>query len=152
MTIGFAYNPQWAGDIGWIDGLTLDFNYYDIELEGAIQALNAQDQLDSCVATLNAAFCGGIVRGPGGSIIAFANQLTNIGRVETDGIDFTATLTTPELGLRQMRFTWASTYLAGYKEFTPGENGLVRPNARDRTGFARLAASCATSPRSARTG
>jgi len=82
-------------------------------------------QLDNCVATLSAQFCDGIDRGPGGAIIAFANQLTNIGRIETEGFDWTVTMSTPEFGFGALRFTWANTYLAGYKEFTLGDNGLV---------------------------
>jgi len=74
----------------------------------------------SCVQTLAPAFCDGIVRGPGGAIIAFANQLTNIGGIETEGFDWTFTLSTPEFGFGSLRFTWANTYLAGYKEFTAG--------------------------------
>jgi iron complex outermembrane recepter protein len=130
-TAGFAYNPTWAAEVGWIDGLTLDFNYYDIELEGAIQALDAEDQLVGCVATLDPVFCNGITRGGGGSIIAFANQLTNIGRVETDGFDFSATLTTKELGPGTFTFTWSNTYLAGYTEFTQGPDGEI---ATERAG------------------
>jgi iron complex outermembrane receptor protein len=123
-TIGLGYSPSWAENASWIEELTFDVNYYNIELEDAIQALDAQVQLDSCVQTLSPLFCDGIVRGPGGAVIAFANQLTNIGRIETDGFDWTITLSTPEFGFGGLRFTWANTYLAGYKEFTLGENGL----------------------------
>jgi iron complex outermembrane recepter protein len=124
-TIGIGYSPSWAENASWIEELTLDVNYYNIELENAIQALDAQVQLDSCVATLSPTFCDGIERGLGGAVIRFANQLTNIGRIETEGFDWTFTLTTPEFGFGALRFTWANTYLAGYKEFTFGENGLV---------------------------
>ena len=34
-------------------------------------------------------------------------------------------MTTPEFGFGALRFTWANTYLAGYKEFTLGDDGLV---------------------------
>jgi iron complex outermembrane recepter protein len=124
-TIGIGYSPSWAENASWIEELTFDVNYYNIELENAIQALDAQVQLDNCVESLSPLFCDGIVRAAGGSIVAFANQLTNIGRIETDGFDWTFTLTTPEFGFGALRFTWANTYLAGYKEFTLGENGLV---------------------------
>jgi iron complex outermembrane receptor protein len=125
INIGFAYNPTWARDASWIEQLTFDVNYYDIKLESAIQALSAQIQLTNCVNSLSPLFCDGIVRGPGGSITAFANQLTNIGRIETDGFDWTVMLATPELGFGSLRFQWSNTYLAGYKEFTLGANGLV---------------------------
>lgn len=132
INVGFAYNPSWAENASWIDQLTFDVNYYDIKLENAIQALSAQIQLTNCVNTLDPLFCDGIVRGPGGSITAFANQLTNIGRIETDGFDWTVLLSTPELGgFGSLRFQWSNTYLAGYKEFTLGPDGLV---ATERAG------------------
>jgi iron complex outermembrane recepter protein len=124
-TIGFGYNPTWLENVGWIEEFSLDANYYNIELENAIQALSAQSQLTNCVATLSPLFCDGIVRASGGSIVAFANQLTNIGRIETDGFDWTFNLTTPEFGFGSLRFQWANTYLASYEEFTPGISGLV---------------------------
>ncbi len=119
-TFGIGYSPAWARNASWIDELTFDVNYYNIKLDNAIQAPSAQAQLVSCVETLAPAFCDGIVRGPGGAVIAFANQLTNIGGIETDGIDWTITLSTPEASFGALRFTWANTYLAGYKEFTAG--------------------------------
>ena len=124
-TIGFAYSPSWARGTAWAEQLTIDANYYNIELDDAIQALDAQAQLTNCVNTLSPVFCTGIVRGPGGAIIGFANQLTNIGRIETEGFDWTVTLATPESRAGAFRFQWANTYLAGYKEFTVGESGLV---------------------------
>jgi len=119
-TFGVGYSPSWAKNASWIEDLTFDVNYYNITLDDAIQAPSAQAQLVSCVQTLAPAFCDGIVRGPGGAIIAFANQLTNIGGIETEGFDWTFTLSTPEFGFGSLRFTWANTYLAGYKEFTAG--------------------------------
>ena len=124
-TIGFGYNPDWLENVGWIEEFSMDANYYNIELENAIQALSAQNQLTNCVATLSPVFCSGITRAGGGSIATFANQLTNIGRIETDGFDWVFNLMTPEFGFGSLRFTWANTYLAGYKEFTPGLEGLV---------------------------
>lgn len=124
-TAGFSYNPSWTGKSAWLDQLSIDVNYYNVKLEDAIQALSAQIQLTNCVSTLSPLFCNGIVRGPGGSITAFANQLTNIGRIETDGFDWTMVLATPELRIGLLRFTWSNTYLNSYEEFTLGLNGLV---------------------------
>ena len=48
-TIGLGYSPSWAENASWIEELTFDVNYYNIKLDNAIQALDAQVQLDSCV-------------------------------------------------------------------------------------------------------
>ncbi|HEY6643909.1 TonB-dependent receptor plug domain-containing protein [Povalibacter sp.] len=130
-TLGLAYSPAWARNSSWLEEFTIDINYYNIKLDDAIAALNAQDQLNNCVATLDPLFCGGIDRGAGGAIIAFANQLTNIGRIETDGFDWTVTLNTAEFGFGSLRFQWANTYLNSFKEFTPGPDGDIET---DRTG------------------
>jgi iron complex outermembrane receptor protein len=124
VTVGFAYNPSWATG-SFISELTFDANYYDIELEDPIQALNAQSQLNNCVATLSPFFCGGIVRASNGEIIAFANQLTNIGRIETDGYDLTITLASEPTAVGSFRVQWSGTYLANYEEFTQGVGSLV---------------------------
>ena len=121
LTVGFAYSPRWADDVSWLNGLTLDFNYYDIELTDPIGAVRAQEQLNQCVATLDPALCSGIIRGPGGAIVAFGNTLQNIGsgggsRIDTDGIDFTATLATKPASWGQLRFDWNSSYLMSFND------------------------------------
>jgi iron complex outermembrane receptor protein len=120
-TAGFAYSPRWADNVGWMDGLSFDFNYYDIELTDPVGAIQAQQQLNQCVATLDPALCSGIVRGPGGAIIAFANQLQNIGSgggslITTDGFDFTVTLTTAPQDWGQLRFNWSTSHLGSYND------------------------------------
>lgn len=120
-TAGFAYSPRWADNVGWLDDLSFDFNYYDIELTDPIGAVRAQEQLNQCVATLDPALCSGIVRGPGGAIISFANQLQNIGSgggsvITTDGMDIAITLTTAPQGWGQLRFNWATSLLGSYND------------------------------------
>ncbi len=131
-TVGFAYSPSWL-EGGVIESAVIEANYYNIDLKNAIQALNAQEQLNNCVATLDPAFCNGIQRGPGGSIIAFANQLTNIGRIKTDGIDWSVVLTTRQYEVGQFRLSWHNTWLNSYKEFTPGPGGVLIKNERAGT-------------------
>ncbi|GAB4124408.1 MAG: hypothetical protein Kow00104_08880 [Rhodothalassiaceae bacterium] len=124
-TLGFAWSPSFLEGTNGIAGLVVEANYYDIDLKGAIQALRAQDQLRECVATLDPLFCDGIARGPGGSIIAFENQLTNIGRITTSGIDWSVILTTEEGAFGNFRFGWSGTWLDSYKEFTLGADGTL---------------------------
>ena len=124
-TLGFAYSPSWAQG-GWVNDLSFDVNYYNIEVDDPIQARNANAQLANCVATLSPVFCGGIQRAPGvGEIISFANQITNIGRIETEGYDATISLASSETAAGAFRFQLTGTYLDTYKEFTEGLTGLV---------------------------
>lgn len=124
-TAGFTYSPSWLSNNSFLNSTVMEFNYYRISLKGAIQALNAQDQLDRCIATLSATFCNGIVRGPGGSIIAFANQLTNIGAIKTSGIDWSVNMSTREFNIGQFQLQWQNTLLIKYNDFTPGTSGLI---------------------------
>jgi iron complex outermembrane recepter protein len=140
LTVGFAYSPRWADDVSWMDSLSFDVNYYDIELTNPIGAIRAQEQLDQCVATLDPALCGGIVRGGGGAIIAFANQLQNIGSgggsvITTDGYDLAVTLTTRPAGWGQLRLNWASTYL---DSFDDGQERAGRELGSPTRGFVEL--------------
>ncbi|RMF15881.1 MAG: TonB-dependent receptor [Alphaproteobacteria bacterium] len=132
-TAGFAFSPDWFGEGSGFESLVVEANYYNIDLKNAIQALNAQDQLDQCVATLDPLFCSGIERGPGGSIIRFENQLTNIGRIKTDGIDWSVILTSEQFDVGQFRLSWLNTWLDSYKEFTLGPSGTLVPNERAGT-------------------
>jgi iron complex outermembrane recepter protein len=122
-TAGFAYSPRWAENVGWMDNLSFDFNWYDITLEDPIGAIQAQQQLNGCVATLDPGLCAGIVRGPGGAIISFANQLQNIGsgggsEITTNGFDFTVALTTAPQDWGQLRFNWSTSHLDSYDDGT----------------------------------
>ena len=53
-TTGFTWDTGVAAGI--IDRLLLEVNYYDITIDGAIQAPNAQETLNACIATLDPFF------------------------------------------------------------------------------------------------
>ena len=88
LTVGGVYSPAWGADTSWSQKLDFEVTYYNIKIEDAIQASDAQTQLDRCVATLDPIFCGGISRSSGGNINGFDNTLFNLGKIKTKGIDF----------------------------------------------------------------
>ncbi len=122
---GVVYAPSWVDRVGWIDAIEFEVNYFDIELDDAIQALDAQVQLDSCVATLDPSLCGGISRTPGGVINGFDNQLTNIGGIETEGFDFTVSYASPETRYGSFSARWVGTSLDEYTEIIPTSDGFA---------------------------
>lgn len=91
FTLGLVYSPGWAQGWALSDKLDFELTYYNHQIDGAIQAPDAQDVLNACVASGSATslFCSGITRLTSGSINSFDNRLANIGRIETDGADFT---------------------------------------------------------------
>ncbi len=122
---GIVYSPSWAQGLSWMDGLELELNHYDIEVEGAIQALDAQVQLSGCAATLDSVLCNGISRTSGGVINGFANALTNIGGIETNGYDFTLTYASPDTSVGTFRVRWLNNFLKEYTEIIPTEAGFA---------------------------
>jgi iron complex outermembrane receptor protein len=122
---GVVYSPSWVENIGWIDAVEFELNYFDIEVDDAIQALDAQVQLSGCVASLDTSLCNGISRTPNGVINGFANALTNIGGIETKGYDFTVTYASPDTAYGSFTARWQSSYLDEYTESIPTENGFV---------------------------
>src|SRR5690606_31667641 len=73
-TTGFVWSPGFASGTGWSDRLDIDVTYYNHEVEGAIQAINAQLQLDLCTAG-DLIYCEGISRASTGGINGFNNRL-----------------------------------------------------------------------------
>jgi iron complex outermembrane receptor protein len=122
---GMVYAPSWVDNISWIDGLELELNYFDIEVDDAIQALDAQVQLAGCVATLDASLCDGISRTSSGVINGFSNELTNIGGIETEGFDFTVTYASPDTKYGNFTARWVGTSLDSYTETIPTSDGFV---------------------------
>lgn len=119
--VGFTYAPEWLESINAI----AEFNYYSIKIDGAIQALDAQLQLSSCVSTLDPTLCGSIGRAASGTIISFSNQLTNIGRIETSGLDWRVAFEVETDSLGSFSFESLSNYLLEYTEASPTSTGFV---------------------------
>ncbi|MEO8673162.1 MAG: TonB-dependent receptor, partial [Tahibacter sp.] len=71
ITAGVVYSPNWAENSDWSQKLDFDLTFWKIKVEDAIQAPDAQTQLDRCVASNSATFCDGIVRGVSGDIVSF---------------------------------------------------------------------------------
>jgi len=77
----------------FIDGLTISIDYFNIEIEGAIDIVPQTFTLDTCLSTGDAAFCDNVIRAPNsGSLWAGSNGWvvgtdTNIGFFEREGVD-----------------------------------------------------------------
>lgn len=125
-TVGVVYNASFLEGHMGIESLVFEANWYRIELQNSIQAINAQTQLDLCVQTLDNAFCGGIDRFSSGAIINFENQLTNIGGTNTDGFDWTVTANSQEGRYGRVKVTVLANLVTTFDEFIPGSNGLVK--------------------------
>lgn len=116
FTWGFVYQPDWAASLPMTDRLELDVNFYDFTVDGAIQAIDAQTQLDECVAGgPTSPLCAGIVRNSNGVITNFNNTLINIGGIDTTGWDLNLTWRLEETAIGNFAVTWANSFV---NEFT----------------------------------
>lgn len=125
-TVGFTWSTPLDSFAG-LDSLLFEMNYYDIEIDGAIQAPDAQDLLDGCIDTLESRFCDSINRNPSGTITSIEGVLQNIGGIDTNGIDINLNLSTVETGIGTFRFQWLTSVLLDYDElFTNASGGVDR--------------------------
>lgn len=87
-TIGFVYRPS------WLENASFTMDYFDIEIEDAIELIDPQVKLDQCYGAVdfpNNVFCDGIRRD--GADLGFLVKrldfgLENIGLLTTSGYDF----------------------------------------------------------------
>ncbi|MDE1899005.1 MAG: TonB-dependent receptor [Xanthomonadaceae bacterium] len=124
LTWGAVYSPRWAENQAWADKVDISLNYYRITVRNAIQAVDAQTQLDNCVASANpgSTFCQGIHRNATGNIDGFNNTLRNIGRIDTSGYDFSINWRLPETGWGRFSNNFGTTYVSRYsQQNSPGQ-------------------------------
>ena len=85
-TLGVVYQP------GFIDGLSITTDYWNIEIDNAISVVESQDILNRCVDAKNGIdneYCGLITRdSASGEITLIRQQSLNIASLEAAGIDF----------------------------------------------------------------
>lgn len=126
ITLSGVYSPAWVDNASWVDVLSIEVNYYDIEVEDAIEPFDAQSILDTCAQTGNDFFCGFISRIQGaGTISAFENRLANVGEIETDGWDLNIEYTSPNLGVGQFAVAWNNSFVNEFTERLKNPQGEV---------------------------
>lgn len=115
LTAGLVYSPGWLRESALADRVDIELGYYRHTVKDAIQAPNAQDVLNACVASGSATSlaCNGITRLASGSIGAFDNRLANIGRIRTDGLDLGLAWSL-ETAAGGFTADWRTTYVRDY--------------------------------------
>jgi iron complex outermembrane receptor protein len=126
LTAGLVYSPAWAVNQPWSNRTDFEWTFYHHHINDAIQAIDAQTQLDRCVATLDPAFCNGITRGTSGDINGFDNTLKNLGTIKTEGYDFTVDWVGPTFPFGRFGANWSTTYVFNY-EAVSRATGLPEP-------------------------
>lgn len=120
-TAGFVYSPS------QVEGLNFSVDYYEIEIEDAINAFGAQTTVDQCVRQSSYPdnpFCDLIERDPTTGLVNRINALAiNVADYNVSGVDFTADYRF-ELGAGELDLGLIGTY-SMTNDFTPFEGGEV---------------------------
>lgn len=127
FSAGLVFSPSFAEGAAWSDKLDFEVTYYRHNLEGPIQAIDAQTQLDLCATTQDPQYCTGITRLASGEIDTFANFLVNLGSIKTSGWDADVFWTLPESNLGRFKFSWQNTFVTQYEAI--GAGGVVQPQS-----------------------
>ncbi|WP_374763188.1 TonB-dependent receptor plug domain-containing protein [Yunchengibacter salinarum] len=118
LTIGAVFQPS------AIPGLSMSVDYWDIEIDDAINVPSLQNVLDNCVdgATIDNQFCPLIERGPNFQVVGFELTNQNFASLEATGVDFELgyafdleALGAPEWGSLNLRAI--GTYVDENREF-----------------------------------
>jgi iron complex outermembrane receptor protein len=119
LTLGFVYSPSWADNTSWASSLDFELTYYDITVDGAIQSVDAQFILDTCAEDPGSILCDAFSRDAFGNIENFSTQLTNIGSIETSGLDFNVNWTSPQFDWGFIQAAWTNSFVNEYTEYNP---------------------------------
>ena len=132
FTLGFVYSPEWSESLSWSDGMTLSVDFYDLEIQDAVQGLSPGQLIDGCVQSLDPTLCALTPRTASGQLDTVQNQLQNIGGIDASGVDVMFTYASPETNWGQFNLRVNATFLDEYKERTRNPDGSVVVN--DLTG------------------
>lgn len=127
LLFGGVYSPQWARD-GFASAMSLEVNYYDIKVNGAIASIPAEVLLARCAQSGDALSCAAVNRTPNGFISAINGVLLNTGGIRTRGLDATFTLRTRQTGAGTFGLSISGNYLLRYEEIVPATNGTTTTN------------------------
>ena len=95
--------------VGFLNGLSVYVDYYNIEKKNNIASVDPQFILDH-----ESLFPGAVVRNAKGAVLSINNTFQNIGRLETEGFDFGFTYSTKEFVWGKVDFEFNANYIQRY--------------------------------------
>ncbi|MCQ8847658.1 TonB-dependent receptor [Alteromonas stellipolaris] len=103
FTYGFVYSPS------QVEGLSLTFDVFDIEVDNAVSTVGAQSILDACAET-GVTLCSLVERNSAGGVTDLFNGLVNLGGQTTSGFDYNVAYNF-ETDYGDFRVNWDGTYI-----------------------------------------
>ena len=117
---GAVWRPAFANH-----RFSIEANYFNIKVDGAVQAIDAGVLLGRCANTGDALSCAAISRSGTGQVTQIRGFLQNIASIETEGMDVTFNLRTAETGGGVFGVYWTNTFLFNYRETVPATTGTT---------------------------
>jgi len=127
-SFGLVWSPSWTDNADWIEGFTASLDFFDLQIDNAVQGREPGDVITACVETLDPAFCDNVPRTPSGQVGLVDNQLANIGKIETSGFDLAVSYVGPDTRIGQFNANVTATHLDEYTEFTFNPDGSQSRN------------------------
>jgi len=118
--IGGVYSPS------YVPRFSVEVNWYQITVDDAIQAVNANTTLQQCVINNDALACANVNRTVTGQIANIQGLLSNIAKIKTDGLDVNLLYKTGDTGVGKFGFTWNNAFLFNYDVFVPEVGGTAK--------------------------
>ncbi|MDT8321782.1 MAG: TonB-dependent receptor [Xanthomonadales bacterium] len=132
LSFGLVYNAAFVQNVSWIEALTASVDWYDVEIDDAVQGRDPADVITACVENLDPIACEAVERSSTGTINLVNNQLQNIGGIEASGVDLGLNYLGPVTNAGQFNVRLNATYLNDYTEITNNADGSQTVN--DLTG------------------
>jgi iron complex outermembrane receptor protein len=117
-----------------VQGLDVSLDWWNIKIEGAIYAQDAQEMLDSCYKAGISAVCNLITRDATGQISNMLAVPNNVATMKVEGWDLTLGYRLPETRFGSFNVVWDSTYTSNYSvadPLNPGANRVGQYRSRD---------------------
>ncbi len=129
-TFGALIQPR------FIPGLTLSADYYSINIEDAIAAVDEQDIVNNCydLTTFPNQFCSLFTRRrPDGGFSSLQQTQINFGRIETAGVDMTAAYGF-DIGAHAFNMRVTANWIEKLNRFfNPADSSQVNPGLREQS-------------------
>ncbi|HEX6375042.1 MAG TPA: TonB-dependent receptor [Allosphingosinicella sp.] len=116
---GAVFSPS------FIPRFSVEANYFDIRVDGAIQAIDAELLLNRCAEEGDDLSCDAIDRSASGAVTQIRGLLQNIASIETNGLDVTLNYRTGETGIGRFGLFWTNTFLFNYRVTVPSTAGVT---------------------------
>ncbi len=118
---GWNAGAVWSPSV--IPGFSVEANYYNIKVKGAIASVSAKTTLDRCEINNDPLACSNISRASNGQVTQIRGLLQNIGGIDTEGLDLNFAYRTRPAGWGTLGFTLNNTFLFNYDVIEPTATG-----------------------------